>query len=130
MEEKERYEKDDFEDLYYKSIEQRKDLEAKLAESESKRKSLEEKVKFLTEEIEECFVDGQKYNELREQKDKEIAKLKQSQKQLVIEKLEKIKNYFDDSNDDKYNESEGWIITNRNVVNYINSQIKELKGEE
>ena len=29
------YEKDDFEDLYYKSIEQRKDLEAKLAESEA-----------------------------------------------------------------------------------------------
>lgn len=53
------------------------DLEAKLAESESKRKSLEEKVKFLTEEIKECFVDGQKYNELREQKDKEIQELKQ-----------------------------------------------------
>lgn len=42
-------------------------LEAKLAESENKRKSLEEKVKFLTEETEENFVDGQKYNELKQQ---------------------------------------------------------------
>ena len=55
------------------------DLEAKLAESESKRKSLEEKVKFLTEETEENFVDGQKYNELKQQlaeKEEEIKRLK------------------------------------------------------
>ena len=58
-------------------------LKQQLKESESKRKSLEEKVKWLSEENEECFIDGQKYNELREQKDKEIAKLKQSQKQLA-----------------------------------------------
>ena len=43
------------------------ELEAKLTESESKRKSLEEKVKFLTEETEENFIDGQKYNELKQQ---------------------------------------------------------------
>ena len=52
------------------------DLKAKLVESESKRKSLEEKVKFLTEETEENFVDGQKYNELKQQlaeKEKEIS---------------------------------------------------------
>lgn len=42
------------------------DLEARLKESESKRKSLEEKLKFLTEETEENFVDGQKYNELKQ----------------------------------------------------------------
>lgn len=53
------------------------DLMSKLAECESKRKSLEEKVKCLSEENEECFVDGQKYNELREQKDKENQQLKQ-----------------------------------------------------
>lgn len=61
---------------------------------------------------------------------KNNKQLKQSQNQLAIEKFEKIKNYFDDSNDDKYNESEGWIITNRNVVDYVNNQIKSLKGEE
>ena len=43
------------------------DLEAKFAESESKRKSLEEKIKFLTEETEANFVDGQKYNQLKQQ---------------------------------------------------------------
>ena len=48
----------------YKTI---ADLEAKLVESESKRKSLEEKIKFLTEETEENFVDGQKYNQLKHQ---------------------------------------------------------------
>ena len=53
------------------------DLEVKLEDTESKRKILEEKVKWLSEENEECFVDGQKYNELREQKDKEIQELKQ-----------------------------------------------------
>lgn len=47
-------------------------------------------------------------------------------KQLAIKKLEETKNYFDDSSDDKYNESEGWIITNRNVVDYVNKQIEEL----
>lgn len=41
-----------------------------------------------------------------------LEQIKQSQKQFAIEKLEKIKNYFDDINDDKYNESEGWVITN------------------
>ena len=43
--------------------------------------------------------------------------------------MKKIKNYFDDNNDDKYNESEGWVITNRNVVEYVGKQIKELKDE-
>lgn len=68
--------------------------------------------------------------DLLNQQDKEIKQLKQSQKELAIGKLEKIKNYFNDSNDDKYNESEGWIITNRNVVDYVNKQIEELKGEK
>lgn len=62
--------------------------------------------------------------------EKENQQLKQSQKQLAMDKLEKIKNYFDDSDDDKYNESEGWIITNRNVVEYVNNQIKELEGDK
>ena len=63
-----------------------------------------------------------KIKKLRQEK----QQLKQSQKELAISKLEKLKNYFDDSNDDKYNESEGWVITNRNVVDYVNKQIEEL----
>lgn len=62
------------------------------------------------------------------QQDKEIRQLKQSQKQLAIKELEKVKNYFDDKECD--DESDGWIITNRNVVEYVDNQIKSLKGEE
>lgn len=71
------YHTDDIVELLDEKDEKITNLEAKLAESESKRKILEEKVKWLSEENEECFVDGQKYNELREQKDKEIQDLKQ-----------------------------------------------------
>ncbi len=60
----------------------------------------------------------------------EVERLNQLQKQLAIEVLEKMKNYFDDRDDDKYDESEGWIITNRNVIEYVDNQIKKLKGEE
>lgn len=83
------------------------DLEAKLAESESKRKSLEEKVKFLTEETEENFVDGQKYNELKQQlaeKDKEIEYQEsmkilavKNQNQKAIEQLEKVNEVLTDT---------------------------------
>lgn len=55
------------------------DLKAKLAESESKRKSLEEKIKFLTEETEENFVDGQKYNQL-------VEKVEQLKEELIEKK--------------------------------------------
>ena len=50
-----------------KLINENQQLEQQLKESESKRKSLEEKIKFLTEETEENFVDGQKYNQLKHQ---------------------------------------------------------------
>ena len=62
--------------------------------------------------------------------EKENKQLKQSQKQLALEKLEKIKNFFDDSDDDKYADSEGWTITNRTVVEYVDNQIKELRKEQ
>lgn len=72
-----------------------------------------------------CKILNQQDQRIKELKE-ENKQLKQSQKQLAISKLEKLKNYFDDSNDDKYNESEGWVITNRNVVDYVNKQIEEL----
>lgn len=139
------------------------DLEAKLAESESKRKILEEKVKWLSEENEECFVDGQKYNELREQKDKEIQELKQqlAEKEKEIESLKHFKvtigtmetNQVDISSttytdQDKISfaleqlekaksfcisaEDNGWCVTHKNwleIVEYIDNQIKAIKGE-
>lgn len=67
------------------------------------------------------------YMELRKSYE-ENQQLKQSQKQLAISELEKVKNYFDDSDDDNYDESEGLVITNRSVVEYIDNQIKKLKG--
>lgn len=54
--------------------------------------------------------------------------LKQSQNQKAIEVLEKIKRYFDDKGEN--DESDGWIITNRIVVEYINKQIEELEGDK
>lgn len=56
-----------YQKLLYKYKQQIAELKQHLAESESKRKILEEKVKCLFEENEECFVDGQKYNELKQQ---------------------------------------------------------------
>lgn len=57
----------------------------------------------------------------------ENQQLKQSQNQKAIEELEKVKRYFDDN--DPNDKSDGWIITNRDVVNYVDNQIKELMGE-
>ena len=47
------YEKDDFEDLYYKSIEQRKDLESKLEETENKLNQYPYKNDVIEEQYEE-----------------------------------------------------------------------------
>lgn len=79
----------------------------------------------LTQEF-EPQIDVDKVLKRNEELKEENKQLKQSQKQLAISKLEKLKNYFDDSNDDKYNESERWVITNRNVVDYVDKQIEEL----
>lgn len=105
-------------------LEENEQLRQQLAENESKRKSLEEKIKWLSEENEECFIDGQKYNELREQKDKEIAKLKQSQKQFAIEELERVQVQcqFDITFADYEQE--------QRLYDYINNRIKSLKGEK
>lgn len=56
---------------------------------------LQEKEKWLSEEKEQCFIDGQKYNELREQKDKEIEELQKQLKSQPKEIVEKIKKEFD-----------------------------------
>ena len=117
------------------------DLEAKLAESESNRKSLEEKVKFLTEEKEENFVDGQKYNELKQQLAEKTLTIEQINKAFIenrslwkgkyeqahqdkidfaIEQLEKVKEFVNEI----YGEYSASITTN-----FIDNQINELKGE-
>lgn len=44
-----------------------KEIKQQLKESEEEKKKLEEKLKFITEEKNENFVDGQKYNQLKQQ---------------------------------------------------------------
>lgn len=51
------------------------DLEKQVAEKDKEINKLKDTLKDLKEEISECYVDGQDYVELREQKDKEIDKL-------------------------------------------------------
>lgn len=106
----------------FKALETLMIMKEQLTENESKRKSLEEKVKWLSEENEECSIDGQKYNELREQKDKEIEKLKQTQKQLAISELEKLKeNSWQSATDISC------LLDYTELAKIIDSQIKELK---
>lgn len=96
-------------------------LKQQLAESEKKNEyfadrvekynKLVEKYNNLKEEVDSNFVDGQKYNELREQKDKEIQELKQqlAEKTLTIEQINKAfienrslwKGKYEQSNQDK-----------------------------
>lgn len=77
-------------------------------------------------ELETCDLD-KVINDLYNGLFKENQQLKQSQNQKAIEELEKVKRYFDDN--DPNDKSDGWIITNRDVVNYVDNQIKELMGE-
>ncbi len=128
MEEKERFELE-FEDNGFKNYVLDKenmenfyvsftDLVILLNKQDNKIKLLEQQNLSLQEQ---SIRDNQNWIE-------EVEQLKQSQKQLAIAELEKVKNYFDDKEDN--GESEGWIITNRVVVEYVDNQIKELKGEE
>ena len=85
------------------------DLEAKLAESEKRwveeneeKCELKKQLKFIKDEIEVNFVDGQKYNELKQQlaeKDKEFEwlhqKLAKGINAKAIEELEKVRKYVD-----------------------------------
>ena len=82
------------------------DLEAKLAEQDKKIKAKEKEANTYAKEI--AFLDNK------------IKLLKQSQKQLAIEKLEKMKEY-------NHTLSLGGSPY---IDVFINNQIKELKGEE
>ena len=99
------------------------DLEAKLAESEKKYAEL------FCRNIELETLYSQKTALLNFYKDtdlfKENEELKQSQKQLAISELVKIKRYIDDN---AYYIDE--INFGEEINEYIDNQIKELKGDE
>ena len=95
------------------------DLEAKLAESEKKAYSRGHSQRDIANEI--------KLNALREDvanKEKRIVELKQSQKQLAIEQLEKVEEILWNSQDI------GNVIDNDKFLEKLNYLIKSLKGEE
>lgn len=64
---------------------------------------------------------------------REIEQLKQSQKQLAIEKLEKVKeivkHFSEIHSDDYYGVKSQVMGIRQDVFEFINNQIKELKGE-
>lgn len=63
----------------------------------------------------------------------ENKRLKQSQKQLAIEKLERLKNYFCEEDEDGDGIKTGdWTITHDacEIAEFIDEQLKELKGGE
>lgn len=101
------------------------DLEAKLVESESKRKSLEEKIKFLTEETEENFVDGQKYNQLKHQ-------LAITEKALELA-CERVK-YFEEMQDKEMGFYEFFGYDSdydlKAIIEQYKQQAKEMLGNE
>ena len=109
-------------DMWNKMIEQQDkiaDLEAKLAESEKKAYSRGHSQRDIANEI--------KLNALREDvanKEKRIVELKQSQKHLAIEQLEKVEEILWNSQDI------GNVIDNDKFLEKLNYLIKSLKGEK
>lgn len=143
--EKERYEQVGYEEIRDNQVENSYNLTIsdsvnRLNQQDKRIKELEEENQQLKQEVnnwKQRFEASEKrYQTLQEHfvkvsnlKNNKIKQLKQSQNNKTIAVLERLKNYFDDKDDGNYNESEGWIITNRNVVEYVDKQIKELKGE-
>lgn len=65
--------------------------------------------------------------------EQQIREFKQSQKQLAIEKLERLKNYFCEEDEDGDGIKTGdWTITHDacEIAEFIDEQLKELKGGE
>lgn len=91
------------------------DLEAKLAEQDKKIKAKEKEANTYAKEI--VFLDNK------------IKLLKQSQKQLAIEELEKLREYI--VLNDEYDEEIGCnIIKTFDLIEDLDDKIKSLKGEE
>lgn len=137
MEEKERYKLESYHEAFCeihdtKSDEWylRKDLVTDLLNQQSNRiKELEEENQQLKDQVKKSYQEGllqkqfDKDMEIQELKDK-IEQLKQSQKQLAVEELERVQVQcqFDITFADYEQE--------QRLYDYINSRIKSLKGEK
>lgn len=143
MEEKERYEIHIYDDICVdlydngvldKSINDTYKLEELLNQQSKRLKELEQENRQLKDQARKAYQEGllqkqfDKDMEIQELKDK-IEQLKQSQKQLAIEELEKLKEYI--VLNDEYDEEIGCnIIKTFDLIEDLADKIKSLKGEE
>lgn len=143
MEEKERYEIHIYDDICVdlydngvldKSINDTYKLEELLNQQSKRLKELEQENRQLKDQARKAYQEGllqkqfDKDMEIQELKDK-IETLKQSQKQLAIEELEKLREYI--VLNDEYDEEIGCnIIKTFDLIEDLADKIKSLKGEE
>lgn len=143
MEEKERYEIHIYDDICVdlydngvldKSINDTYKLEELLNQQDKRIKEFEQESRQLKDQARKAYQEGllqkqfDKDMEIQELKDK-IEQLKQSQKQLAIEELEKLREYI--VLNDEYDEEIGCnIIKTFDLIEDLADKIKSLKGEE
>lgn len=143
MEEKERYEIHIYDDICVdlydngvldNSINDTYKLEELLNQQDKRIKEFEQENQQLKDQARKAYQEGllqkqfDKDMEIQELKDK-IEQLKQSQKQLAIEELEKLREYI--VLNDEYDEEIGCnIIKTFDLIEDLADKIKSLKGEE
>ena len=117
-----------------KSINDTYKLEELLNQQSKRLKEFEQENRQLKDQARKAYQEGllqkqfDKDMEIRELKDK-IEQLKQSQKQLAIEELEKLREYI--VLNDEYDEEIGCnIIKTFDLIEDLADKIKSLKGEE
>lgn len=86
-------------------------------------KELEEENRYLEKIYEELIIDRRDLCLERNDIFEENQQLKQSQKQLAIEKLEKMREKFG------YRYNSQLVISSKYLSDFIDNQIKSLKGE-
>ena len=146
MEEKERYKLESYNEAFCQIHDTesgewylRKDLVTDLLNQQDKRiKELEEKYQDLkedndatTESLYACRTYLDKNTSKMWELEKENQQLKQSQKQLAVEELEKLKDFFLEPSRDEEMDTDFLITKDAgSIADYVLDRIKELKGEE
>ena len=146
MEEKERYKLESYNEAFCQIHDTesgewylRKDLVTDLLNQQDKRiKELEEKYQDLkedndatTESLYACRTYLDKNTSKMWELEKENQQLKQSQKQLAVEELEKLKDFFLEPYRDEEMDTDFLITKDAgSIADYVLDRIKELKGEE
>lgn len=139
MEEKERYEVHIYDDVCVdlydngvlnKSVNDTYKLENLLNQQDKRIKELEEELDNAKRDyIPKLEFGLQRANKMGRDAEKENQQLKQSQKQLAISELEKIYNLFEPYEN---SQKDTILCANNGIsfIDYLENQIKSLKGEE